>query len=68
MKFMDYFLYFVFIIITLFFFEFIIINLGGALGSGPYEIGLVVTGISVMCTLMIFCTIAIIKAIKNNNK
>ena len=46
--------------------EFISIGIGSALGSGPSEAGIIVSAISVLCAIMIICTMIIVDAIKTN--
>ena len=42
------------------------INVGSAIGAGPGEIGLVVTAISILCSVIVLCTLVIVDTIKNN--
>ena len=42
------------------------INVGSAIGAGPGEIGLVVTVISILCSVIVLCTLVIVDTIKNN--
>ena len=48
--------------------EFLSINVGTALGSGPGDIGLVVSAISILCALVVTCTLIIVDTIKNIQK
>lgn len=62
-------LFYIFIgIITSFSVEFLSVNIGSALGAVPYEVGIVVTAISISCGILIVCTLAIIETIKKTNK
>ncbi|MTI48928.1 hypothetical protein [Sporosalibacterium faouarense] len=47
--------------------EFLSINVGTAIGSGPGEIGVVVSAIALLCSTVVICTLIIVDAIKNNN-
>ncbi|QZY53773.1 hypothetical protein [Crassaminicella profunda] len=47
--------------------EFLSINVGNAIGSGPGEIGIVVSAISILCSIVVICTLIIVDTIKNNN-
>ncbi len=47
--------------------EFISINVGSALGSGPSEAGIIVSAISVLSSIIVVCTLAIINTIKAMN-
>lgn len=44
--------------------EFLAINLGNIIGAGPMDIGLVVCAISLLCGVMVICTLYIVEAIK----
>ncbi len=48
--------------------EFLSINIGGLIGSGPNEIGIVVSALSILCSIIVLCTIIIVDAIKNNRE
>jgi hypothetical protein len=48
--------------------EFISINVGGLLGSGPAEAGIIVSAISVLCAIVIVCTLIIVEAIEKSNQ
>lgn len=63
---MKYFGYIVLGFIVFWIAEFLSINVGSALGSGPGEIGLVVTAISLLCAVLVICTAVIVDTIKNN--
>jgi cation transporter-like permease len=43
--------------------EFLAINVAEAIGSGPGQIGVVVTAIAVMCSIIVICTFVIVDAI-----
>jgi hypothetical protein len=38
---------------------------GGILGPGTYEVGYVVTSISLLCAVVVICTLIIVNTIKN---
>ncbi|WP_290445907.1 hypothetical protein [Clostridium estertheticum] len=42
--------------------------MGGTLGSGPSEAGLVVNAISVLCVIVVICTAIIVDVIKSNTQ
>lgn len=44
--------------------EFLALNLGNYIGAGPMDIGLVVCAISLLCGVMVICTLYIVEAIK----
>jgi len=44
--------------------EFISVNVGSALGSGPAEAGIIVSAISVLCAMIVICTSIIVDTIK----
>lgn len=46
--------------------EFLSINVGTAIGSGPGETGLMVSAISILCAIIVICTLIIVDTIKNN--
>ena len=48
--------------------EFLAVTIGSALGSGPGEIGLVVSAISILSAIVVTCTLIIVDAIKNIHK
>ncbi|WP_461206411.1 hypothetical protein [Clostridium sp. DL1XJH146] len=48
--------------------EFLSINIGSALGSGPSEAGLVVSAIAILCAIVVICTLIIVDTIKNIQK
>ncbi|QGU94335.1 hypothetical protein GOM49_03735 [Clostridium bovifaecis] len=64
---MKYFGYFVIGFLVFWTVEILSVNIGSAIGLGPGEIGLVVSAISLLCAIIVICTIIIVKAIKNNN-
>ncbi|MHB8125690.1 MAG: hypothetical protein ACYDEJ_08640 [Desulfitobacteriaceae bacterium] len=41
--------------------------IGSALGPGPYEVGYVVTSISLLCAIVVVCTLIIVDTIKSYN-
>ena len=45
--------------------EFLSINVAGAIGSGPGEIGIVVSSIALLCSIVVICTLIIVDTIKN---
>ncbi|MDF2614826.1 MAG: hypothetical protein K0S71_2612 [Clostridia bacterium] len=47
--------------------EFLSINVGTAIGAGPGEIGLAVSAISILCAIVVICTLIIVDTIKSNN-
>lgn len=63
---MKYLGYFILGIIVYWTVNFISIGLGSALGSGASEAGIIVSAISVLCAIMIICTMIIVDAIKTN--
>ncbi|MCT4661390.1 MAG: hypothetical protein N4A40_05955 [Tissierellales bacterium] len=46
--------------------EFLSINVGTMIGSGAYEIGLIVTSLSILTAVVIVCTMIIVDTIKEN--
>lgn len=48
--------------------EFLAINVGTYIGAGPYDIGIVVTAISILCIVIIVCTGVIVDAINKIGK
>lgn len=48
--------------------EFLALNIGGLIGAGPYDAGLVVSAISILCIVVIVCTGLIINTINKINK
>ncbi|WP_461614968.1 hypothetical protein [Clostridium sp. Marseille-QA1073] len=52
--------------ITFWIVEFLATNVGSAIGSGAYEIGLVVTAISILCAIVVVCTFIIVDEIKKH--
>ncbi len=48
--------------------EFLAINVGNAIGAGPYDIGIVVAAISLLNATLVICTLIIVDAIKNIKK
>lgn len=60
--------YILFIIIGVIIFllvEILSINVGYTIGAGPGDVGLIVTAISILCSIIVICTCIIIDAIKN---
>ena len=47
--------------------EFLSINVGTAIGPGSGEIGLVVSAISMLCAIVVICTLIIVDTINKNN-
>ena len=64
---MKYFGYFVLGFIVFWIVEFLAVNIGSALGSGPGEIGLVVSAISLLCAIVVICTAIIVDTIKGES-
>lgn len=54
--------------IVCFIMEILIMFIGGALGSGANEIGYVVIGISLLCAIMVICTLVIVDTITKNSQ
>ncbi|MBU3146328.1 hypothetical protein [Clostridium sp. CF012] len=48
--------------------EFLSVNVGSALGSGPSEAGVVVSVISLLCAIVVICTTIIVDAINSNTQ
>lgn len=48
--------------------NFISINFAQAVGAGPGDIGIVVSAIAVLCSIVVICTMVIVQAIKNLDK
>lgn len=46
--------------------EFVSINVGSFLGSGPAEAGIIVSAISLLCSIVIICTLIIVETIEKN--
>lgn len=44
--------------------NFIAINYAQMVGAGPGEIGIVVSAIAVLCSILVICTIVIVEAIR----
>lgn len=65
---MKYFGYFVLGFIIFWVVEFLSINIGGALGSGPAEAGIIVSSISVLSSIIVICTLILVDTIKNISK
>lgn len=47
--------------------EFLSINIAGMIGSGPGQIGIVVSAIALLCSIVVICTVIIVDTIKNNS-
>ena len=47
--------------------NFFSINFAQAVGAGPGDIGVVVGAISVLCSIVVVCTMIIVDAIKSND-
>lgn len=47
---------------------FLSVNVGTAIGSGPGEIGLVVSSISMLSAIVVVCTLLVVDAIKSIQK
>ena len=43
------------------------IGIGSAIGSGPYEVGLVVAAISILSAIVVVCTLIIVDELKKHN-
>ena len=52
-------------IFSLFIVEGLAINVGNAIGAGTGEIGLVVSAISILCSVVVLCTLVIVDTINN---
>ena len=49
--------------------NFISINFAQAIGSGPVDIGIIVSAIAILCSIVVICTIVIVEEIRSlNNK
>ena len=62
--------YFAYSILGLFVFLsvlFISTYVGSTMGPGPYDVGFVVSSISILCSVMVICTMIIVDAIKSNS-
>lgn len=46
--------------------NFFSINIAQAVGAGPNDIGIVVGAISILCSIVVVCTMVIVDAIKGN--
>lgn len=62
---MKYFYYLLLGIITFWAVEAISIGVGSALGSRATEVGIIVSAISTLSVIVIFCTLMLVDAIKN---
>lgn len=47
--------------------EFLSVNVAEAIGSGPGQIGIVVSAIALLCSTVVICTLIIVDTIKNNS-
>lgn len=62
---MKYILFIIIGFITFWLVELISPNVAYAIGAGPGDIGLVVTAIAILCSIIVICTCIIVDAIKN---
>ncbi|MDF2546172.1 MAG: hypothetical protein K0R93_1070 [Anaerosolibacter sp.] len=65
---MKYVTYIIIGLLTFWIVEFLSINVGQSLGAGPYEIGLVISAISILCSLVVVCTLIIVDTIKSHTQ
>ncbi|WP_209460570.1 hypothetical protein [Youngiibacter multivorans] len=64
---MKYFVYSVLGVIVFLAVLFISTYVGSAMGPGPYDVGFVVISISMLCSIIVVCTMIIVDAIKSNS-